>query len=261
MTAIGHQGGPDLRRLINWETEPNNNASFHWGDKTTVIKQASLGVPSHVSTAAPTTPRRISSFRVEPDQSHHAIDQNAETSKKVHFHDRLEQTHVFSPSDSPLSLNSKLCSFTSPAVNAEPKSYNTFQLSRNERICILNSASSPPSPWQPVRLQNLELLPSSYKIRGSVTVFNLAFQKRVSVRFTFDDWKTVSDVAANHSHSLYLNHTIVSDLFSFVIYLKRPPLDTGGRLQMCASYHVLNEEFWDNNNGKNYVIVLRSVLG
>ena len=92
-------------------------------------------------------------------------------------------------------------------------------------------------------------------MKGTIAVLNLAFEKKVSVRFTFDDWKTVSDVSAGHCQSLFLSRTIVSDLFTFIIDAESPPLDTDGRLQICACYQVLDEEFWDNNAGRNYVIV------
>ncbi|KAG8882952.1 Protein phosphatase 1 regulatory subunit 3D [Tulasnella sp. 332] len=39
-------------------------------------------------------------------------------------------------------------------------------------------------------------------IRGSVLVRNLAFQKRVAVRFTLDDWQTTSEVSSTYSASL-----------------------------------------------------------
>lgn len=134
------------------------------------------------------------------NQSQHPSDQNADASKKVHFHDhnRLEQTRIFSLADTPLSLKFKLCSYTGGTGDM----VHTFQPNCNTRICTLNPTSSPPTPSQPVRLQNLELLPSGCKIKRTIAVHNLAFGKKVSVRFTFDDWKTVSDALrgiANHS--------------------------------------------------------------
>lgn len=256
MASIVPPRGPTLQRIISCRTESSNSASFHWGDLSPVIRSSPLVGSTPASATTPTSPRRKSSLRVKPDQSQYPVDRNADSSKKVHFDDLPEQTRVFSSADAPSSLESKLCSGTSVAVNAELLGYNTFQLNRDERICTLNAAPSLPSPWQPVRLQNLELLPSGCMIKGTIAVLNLAFQKRVSVRFTFDGWKTVSDVAAEHFQSLLRSHTIVYDLFSFMIDAKSPPLDTHGRLQICVSYQVVGEEFWDNNAGENYVIVL-----
>ncbi|KAG9000099.1 hypothetical protein FRB93_012863 [Tulasnella sp. JGI-2019a] len=54
-----------------------------------------------------------------------------------------------------------------------------------------------------VYLETLNLPPTRPPtIRGSVLVRNLAFQKRVAVRFTLDDWQTTSEVSSTFSASL-----------------------------------------------------------
>ncbi|KAJ5569210.1 hypothetical protein N7450_011696 [Penicillium hetheringtonii] len=253
MTAVSHLKHTVPEGIIRCKAGSNSDASFHWGDNAPVTKSSPLFEPSPVSATAPTAARRRSCFRVKMDQSQHPSDQNAGASKKVHFHnhDRLEQTRVFSQADAPSSLKSKLSSDTGGTGDM----MDTFQPNCDTRICTLNTTSSPPSPSQPVRLQNLELLPSGCKMKGTIAVLNLAFEKKVSVRFTFDDWKTVSDVSAWHYQSLFLSRTIVSDIFTFLIDAESPPLDTDGRLQICVCYQVLDEEFWDNNAGENYVII------
>lgn len=87
-------------------------------------------------------------------------------------------------------------------------------------------------------------------------VRNLAFRKEVIVRFSRDDWKTVSEVAAEYSRSLYLRQTIVSDIFVFSIDTESFPIQLGNMIHFCARYDVIDMEFWDNNERNNYSVDL-----
>lgn len=89
-------------------------------------------------------------------------------------------------------------------------------------------------------------------IYGHVKVRNLAFQKSVAVRFTFDSWQTTSEVTAKYEQSLAHG---VFDRFSFVIRLH----DILSKIEdktlfMAIRYAVDGREIWDNNGGQNYKI-------
>ena len=87
-------------------------------------------------------------------------------------------------------------------------------------------------------------------IKGIVRVVNFDFHKAVSVRYTTDDWASHRDVTA-----AYLSGTAdgFSDRFSFVVDASGVFDKVGGRLQMCLSFRCLGNEYWDSNNGGNYV--------
>ena len=87
-------------------------------------------------------------------------------------------------------------------------------------------------------------------IKGVVRVVNLDFHKKVSIRSTFDNWVTCSDTDAT-----YLSGTCdgFSDKFSFVIDTSPLIGNPGKRLQLCLRFHCLGNDYWDNNNGTNYV--------
>jgi len=87
-------------------------------------------------------------------------------------------------------------------------------------------------------------------IKGIVRVVNFDFHKSVRVRFTVDDWSTSSDVPA-----AYLSGTCdgFSDRFSFVVDAAAVFDRVGGRLQLCVAFQCLGNEYWDSNNGGNYV--------
>ena len=147
------------------------------------------------------------------------IYQNAGASKNVHLDDLSERTLLFSPTDAPLTLTSEPTS-TAGGDTAEGPTDGTsmfLKLSRDKRFIILNPTFTAPSTLQPIRLESLELSPSYRLIRGKVAVLNIAFQKDISILFSLDNWKTVSEVAAEHLQSHHEGHSVVSDLFSFVI--------------------------------------------
>ncbi|CEI94452.1 hypothetical protein RMCBS344292_08663 [Rhizopus microsporus] len=83
-------------------------------------------------------------------------------------------------------------------------------------------------------------------LHGKVLVRNLDYQKTVTVRYTFDYWETVQNVHAiyqsnYHSNTLY-------DVFTFKINIQ------SSSLYFAIHYKVGSQEFWDNNDCKNYEI-------
>ncbi|XP_053324156.1 protein phosphatase 1 regulatory subunit 3E [Spea bombifrons] len=93
---------------------------------------------------------------------------------------------------------------------------------------------------------------------GTVRVLDLAYEKRVTVRYTMDGWQSHHD-----THALYaarLCHGGAghpgTDLFTFRLPL--PPRDQhqAPSLLFAIRYQVGEEEFWDNNGGKNYSLSL-----
>lgn len=237
------------------DTKYYSHTSF-LAENEDLVSRTSLHLgPSANSTALPPIRRRKSAFRVKPGQTRYMVDQAAaEHKKSVHFDNSFEQTRLFLPADAPLALTSKPTPTAGEATSKEPARGSPFQLGRERRFCLLNYTFRALPTWQPIRLESLALSPSGHKIQGTVVVLNLAFQKEVSARFTLDNWKMVSEVAAEHLQSLYLNHSIVSDLFSFTIDKENLLLSTRNILHICVRYKVLEQESWDNNGGMNYQV-------
>ncbi|EIN07983.1 hypothetical protein PUNSTDRAFT_53293 [Punctularia strigosozonata HHB-11173 SS5] len=90
--------------------------------------------------------------------------------------------------------------------------------------------------------------PEGARVEGIVRVRNVAFEKRVAVRFTFDNWTTTSEVAGRYLVSAP-DHSW--DRFGFEI---RVPVHRAEEkvLVMAVSYHSGGREMWDSNAGKNY---------
>ncbi|KAF9225197.1 hypothetical protein BS17DRAFT_583882 [Gyrodon lividus] len=135
-------------------------------------------------------------------------------------------------------------------------------------------------------------------LSGSILVRNLAFEKHVAVRFTLDEWQTVSEVSAHYLDSIPTlpSHILPSpeppspktvgdlfgplpketgwDRFTFNIRLEdyAHALSTrvlwlAARYRVGSTYPVPGSthncpggEWWDNNGGKNYSMSFRPTL-
>jgi len=113
-------------------------------------------------------------------------------------------------------------------------------------------------------------------LRGTVRVRNIAYEKRVAARFTIDDWTTVSEVLARYigpaiSGSAAHHHGDSDDdgkwdRFAFSISLEfYAPRRAGASSHSQHAFALLLAvrftapgvgEWWDNNGGNNFPIVL-----
>ncbi|KAJ9119659.1 hypothetical protein QFC22_003369 [Naganishia vaughanmartiniae] len=99
-------------------------------------------------------------------------------------------------------------------------------------------------------------------LRGSVLVRNIMFQKWVTIRFTMDNWQTVSEVAATHVVNIPSQTTGNEgwDRFTFSIKLEdfRRKIDEK-QVLLCIRFSVDGNEWWDSNDGDNYKFVFKKV--
>lgn len=100
-----------------------------------------------------------------------------------------------------------------------------------------------------VCLENCSLQERS--LTGTVKVRNVGFEKSVQLRATFDSWASFTDVECTFMNNVYSCQD--TDTFAFVLELPAhvPPQN---RVEFCICFTVQNQTFWDNNDGKNYVL-------
>lgn len=179
--------------------------------------------------------------------------------KNVHFDTQLEHIRHFLQLDKPLAVSAN----TSPV-----ETYNT----EGEYPFYPNNLSKAPAfEWemrlvnfprddavrqkQPVRLERMFLSSDNKNLVGVVAVANLAFQKHVVARFTFDYWKTVSEVSGEYSHDVRRKQAHDGyDRFNFNIKLADQANLENKTMFMCIRYIVGGQEYWDNNNSMNYQV-------
>ncbi|XP_053173830.1 protein phosphatase 1, regulatory subunit 3Da [Scomber japonicus] len=96
-------------------------------------------------------------------------------------------------------------------------------------------------------------------IIGITQVLNLDFEKDITVRYSFTEWKSCTETKASWVSTITKNWEgeggqISYDTFRF--HLPVPPfLQPGAVLEFAIQYKVNGAEYWDNNDGKNYKLV------
>lgn len=95
-------------------------------------------------------------------------------------------------------------------------------------------------------------------IIGKVMVKNIFYDKRVTLRYTWNKWNTVNEVEClwlSTGDSVLPGTNM--DVFHFLID-DTNKIDTVGKLEFCLHYVTRNDqerqEYWDNNDDKNYKV-------
>ena len=174
--------------------------------------------------------------------------------KAVHFDSQLEHVKLFLAEQKPLAVSrdGSPTDDTSGTDSDFPRFiYGDDDRNSRKKLhmhlcnmpCTINLNSD-------VVLQSLSLTPDGKSILGRVRVRNIAFFKCVAIRFTFDSWQTTSEVLGRYVESTNSEF----DKFSFTIRLH----DLLTRIEdktlvMAIRYSVAGQDFWDNNNGQNYM--------
>ncbi|XP_048878136.1 uncharacterized protein si:ch211-167b20.8 isoform X2 [Brienomyrus brachyistius] len=88
---------------------------------------------------------------------------------------------------------------------------------------------------------------------GLIRVLNISFHKSVYVRFTMDGWRTSFDYPAEYLHG---SNNVETDQFTFKLSFAQPYIFPGARIDFVVRYESAEGEYWANNRGKNYSVVL-----
>ncbi|KAL2100010.1 hypothetical protein ACEWY4_004404 [Coilia grayii] len=89
-------------------------------------------------------------------------------------------------------------------------------------------------------------------LAGTVKVKNLAFEKSVKLRITFDTWKSYTDLECQYVKDTYTDEG--RDTFSFEVSLPSE-VRPHERIEFAIVYEVDGAQHWDSNAGQNYKIV------
>lgn len=87
---------------------------------------------------------------------------------------------------------------------------------------------------------------------GTIKVKNVSFEKSVTLRVTFDSWRSNLDVCCEYVKDTYPSS--YCDTFSFEVPLPAE-LRPNEHVEFAVCYRVDGKEHWDSNQGKNYLIV------
>ncbi|KLO18168.1 hypothetical protein SCHPADRAFT_132116 [Schizopora paradoxa] len=159
-----------------------------------------------------------------------------------------------------------------------PSSDEEATIRKTLAMRVLNMPSAPaPHTSSEVWLEHLRLSEDASCVQGTVSVKNIAFEKQVVVRFTFDGWQTTSEVGARWKEScvppsppMLSFSTSTSSFFAPNESTVREPPPTYDRFEfsikltdmllridektlvLAIRYNSGGREMWDNNDGQNY---------
>jgi len=161
----------------------------------------------------------------------------AKLTKKVSFGSISDL--IFNEIDPPCMLH---------VINHQLDCLNFSSLSQREALSIIKA-----NPLQPVVLR--EIVFNHCFFEGTLLVKNFSFHKLAFIRYSFDCWKTFAEVVA-YFRSCDQENTV--DEFGFRIdCLLKDSLQCEFDLQLAIRYRVDGNEYWDNNSGNNYHMLLK----
>lgn len=177
--------------------------------------------------------------------------------KAVHFNENIEQVRHFLQIDKPSAVSAD----SSPVETYESESDYPFvvEMNRKSRTVEWEIKTNFPKDsherqCMPVRVEQINISKDGKTLNGLIAVANIAFGKFVYARFTFDYWKTTSEIAAEYSNIRYAQSSDGYDRFTFSIKLSDQANLQNKTLYLCARYNVAGQEHWDNNSGNNYQV-------
>ncbi|KAL4655886.1 protein phosphatase 1 regulatory subunit 3D-like [Arapaima gigas] len=106
-----------------------------------------------------------------------------------------------------------------------------------------------------------QVLCSEVGIIATAQVLNLAFEKDVSARYSFTDWKSSAESKATWVSTVHRGGGVdgpASDVFRFRLPVPPFILRPGAALEFAVRFCVAGAEFWDNNDGRNYRLMCHS---
>lgn len=138
-----------------------------------------------------------------------------------------------------------------PKARLSPRSWCAFQDLKNAKLLNFIQPLKRHDFNENLNRLNVSLetiVVRDFGVLGTVKVRNLAYHKKVTVRYTVDGWSSCRDVVGQYVEE---SHAGFTDTFSFEMPIPTTLLKDC-KLEFAICYKVLGVEFWDNNSGDNY---------
>ncbi|XP_077992300.1 protein phosphatase 1 regulatory subunit 3B-like [Glandiceps talaboti] len=188
----------------------------------------------------------------------------AKTKKRVSFADTkgLSLTSVRimqEPSDMPPALNIQAIGDLIRDESPQPSSSTTNYIIDFEQPASNYLDFRDKLEKGNVGLENV-IIKDSNTIMGTVKVKNISFEKRVKVRYTYDDWASSKDVFATYAPPNIgfgqMNCAAAPERYDTFSFEFQIPLNSNAKkIEFCVCFESDGSIFWDNNHDKNYQIV------
>ncbi|XP_022094423.1 protein phosphatase 1 regulatory subunit 3B-like [Acanthaster planci] len=103
-----------------------------------------------------------------------------------------------------------------------------------------------------ISLENI-VIKDNVEVMGTIKVKNVAFEKSVAVRVTFDKWRSFQDIPASYIQRSPSGQADRYDSFSFCFNI--PQNREGESIEFCLRYECRGQSYWDSKGGENYKII------
>ncbi|GFQ96420.1 glycogen-binding subunit 76A [Trichonephila clavata] len=253
---IHNSSSSDILIVIDENNEPENKSESHSSQKDNSengeenAKESSSEGRTVLS--PPKDPRmvRSSSLKLEKESPG-----TSREKKMVRFADALgldlADVHVFGQDEDLPNVPSS--AFYDLVGCNKPKSKDDFL---NESYTFTPQFEQPGSDayflekvkQEKVCLENV--LVEGLKVTGVVRILNIGYEKKVLARYTTNHWMSFTDHTAEY---VPRSSDELTDKFKFTIYPRF--MQPGSKLSLVVKYEVNSDEFWDNNQGKNYSLM------
>lgn len=143
----------------------------------------------------------------------------------------------------------------SPPVPNHPLDIACQRKGKSVRLCFEQPGGRPDFlsrlHQQSICLENVVV--SNMTVMGTIKVRNIAYQKEVRVRYSWDNWSSNANIIAMYVAGSCDGPT---DRFSFGFSVPRHHVGVGDKVFFAVFYKVADQEYWDNNNGLNYLLLI-----
>ncbi|KAF9137108.1 hypothetical protein BGX30_010540 [Mortierella sp. GBA39] len=217
------------------------------------------GLPIKSALKSPVTAGPICTGQARPSTIRSYTSPSALTSPKyVHFNSQLEHVRLFLQGEMPSCVSDR-----ETIVDARQNGESTSDI----KLTLTNWSPVAAGTFQPgdinaagaapLRVETMALSQDQTELQGKILIHNIAFHKRVSVRYTTDYWQTQTEVAAEYEESIPGS---ALDRFAFKIPMEMEKTMVERSFCFAVRYQVIGREFWDSNNGMNYHVECKRVV-
>ncbi|KAG0659737.1 hypothetical protein C6P44_003511 [Monosporozyma unispora] len=162
--------------------------------------------------------------------------------------------------DDLLWLNQKINNYNLTYTDITPTNNNNIFNNFNSSISSTNFNLSSNLSNQNVKL--IKLYQRDNIIYGTIKCNNLAFEKFIQCKFTFNNWENIHYITATYSnspceHNDVFKFKIDLNLWKFFLQYNKLIVDGIVDMQFVIMYDVLGTTYYDNNNNKNFTLNLQ----
>lgn len=90
------------------------------------------------------------------------------------------------------------------------------------------------------------------RVMGKIRVKNIAFEKRVFVRYTENNWESFNDIMATYTPAV---GSPGNDTFAFEMSFPSLKCENNKKILFAICFETCDQQFWDNNDGDNYEVM------